>query len=86
MAIPTKADLQKKRDEQAANDAVTRENNQYTSYRQAIIDAMNAGKSEYRDPVGNVTPNVQARLRTEFGSEWTLEFYNARTGCTIKWS
>jgi hypothetical protein len=85
MAIPTKAELAKKQADQAASDAVTRENNQYTSYRQAIIDAMNAGKSEYSDPIGNVTPNVQARLRTEFGSEWTLEFDNARTGCTITW-
>ena len=86
MGIPTKAELEQKRRDQTASDAVALENKQFNAYRQVIIDAMNAGESEYRDPVGNVTANVQARLRTEFSPEWTLEFSNARTGCTIRWS
>jgi hypothetical protein len=84
--IPTKEELAGAKTDKEAAAAKEREDASVKRYKEAIIAAMNAGESSYSDPSGNVSTAVQTRLRAEFGSAWTLDFRNARTGCTISWS
>ncbi len=84
--VPTKEELARNKSDKDAVAAKEREDASFNRYKEAIIAAMHAGNSSYNDRTGNVSPAVQTRLRAEFGSDWTLQFSNMRTGCTISWS
>lgn len=84
--IPTKDELARNKADKDAAAARQREDQDFERYKAAIIAGMRAGDSSYRDRIGNVSPAVQQRLRNAFGSQWTLVFSNARTGCSISWS
>lgn len=62
------------------------EDTSFEHFKNAIAAAMRAGKVHYNDLSGPVSPEVQERLRVEFGNKWTFQFNNMRKGCTIFWS
>jgi hypothetical protein len=56
-------------------------------FTDAIVGAMNSGQNSFSEKIRNVSPEVETRLKADFGKEsWTLSIRNARTGCNISWS
>jgi hypothetical protein len=85
--IPTKADLANSQANAAAAAAQRKVEDDTKRYTQCIVDAMGKGEKSFSDRIGNVSAEVERRLKADFAAQgWTLEVRNMRTGCTIFWS
>lgn len=84
--IPTKAEVAQVQADKASGNKKRLKRARFETFRIEMIRGMVVGNESYYQVMGYVSRKMQARLRKAFAPEWTLEFENVGTGCTIRWS
>lgn len=85
--IPTKADLDNNKNNQAEIDRQQRIKDDVTSFTAQIVAAMGKNQTSLTVQLRMPEPEAQTQLKADFkASGWTLDFQSARTGGRISWS